>query len=916
MLSTLQKKLGKPYKDLEFILLALQEVLEENGEETIAKYIPLIHNVEIIDDNITEKHIQLYSLVFEIINMVEVNSAVQTRRQKEGDSLSSIKGLWASNFVKLKESGIDLTEIVDKIAQVRVSPVLTAHPTEAKRSTVLEHHRELYLLIVDLENSMYNAWERGNIRHNIKLTLYRLWKTGEIFIIKPDVKSELSNIIHYLTNVFPEILPMLDRRMLQAWKYLGYKTSLIHDSFAFPKISFGNWVGGDRDGHPLVTDEVTEETLYTLRLNALVVIRRKLVTLLKHSSYACSLEHSYHPMQARVTEMLQSLDKTHTFIYQNNGEAFRQFIYLMIAKLPLDTKRDHATELADFKGAYTNADELHNDLLLLKKSMIHFGAKSSAHDEVTNVIRCVDTFGFHLAELDIRQNSTFHDNAMAQIMNIAGLNGNSFLTWNEAKRIAFINDELSTLRPFIYKNALLQEHSKAVISSYNVVEKHIKKYGTAGIGSFIVSMTRSVSDLLIVYILAREAGLTIHTEEGAVCIIPVVPLLETIEDLANGPRILKEFLEHPFTQRSIRYIQKQKKETRPVQQVMVGYSDSNKDGGIIASQWNLYKAQFLLHQVAQETEVSIRFFHGKGGSISRGAGPTHYFIYALPHSTLNGDVRLTEQGETIAQKYANKVNAEYNMELLVSSAVAQSILDTYSPKKMHPLASLLDIISRESQAHYQKLIQEEGFINFFREVTPIDAIEMSRIGSRPSRRTGTASLQDLRAIPWVFAWNQARFNMTSWYGIGTTLHNMKINNTSEYTTLKNAAKTDNFIRYIFTNVDTSLAASDETIMQQYASLVTDIFIKDKFISLFLEELSKTKQALKELLDRDMKERREQHYYSSQLRASLMKPIHTKQILLLKKWRQEKKEGNPQAENTLLEILISINAIAGAMRNTG
>jgi phosphoenolpyruvate carboxylase len=314
--------------------------------------------------------------------------------------------------------------------------------------------------------------------------------------------------------------------------------------------------------------------------------------------------------------------------------------------------------------------------------------------------------------------------------------------------------------------------------------------------------------------------------------------------------------------------------------------------------------------------VKVMFFHGKGGSISRGAGPTHYFVNALPHSSLQGAIRLTEQGETIAQKYANKVNAEYNLELLVASTTARTILDGVTEWAYHPMADILEKLANESKGYYEKLMHEEGFIEFFREATPIDAIESSKIGSRPSRRSGTKTLEDLRAIPWVFSWSQSRYNMTSWFGVGSTLQNLKANQPEIYAEFKKAIKFDPLIRYVFTNVDTSLASTDQLIMTEYASLVTDEKIRAKFLDIFITELRKTSSALEDLLGRPMKERRRNHYYSSLLRASLMDNLHKTQVSLLRKWRQEKAAGADKTDVTLTHLLITINAIASAMRNTG
>lgn len=917
-LELLIKTLGKPYEDLKFLLEALREILIENGEEKMASQIPWINDLpDLHKTDFTERHIQLYSLVFQLVNMVEINGAVQHRRKLEDEELSSINGLWANNFKRLKNGNISENDIAVRLKNIYVEPVLTAHPTEAKRATVLEHHRELYLLIVQMENQMYTKKELENIRHNIKQTLFRLWKTGEIFLEKPDVPSELRNILHYLTNVFPEVISVMDRRMVQAWEDQGFSKQTLYELDAWPKVAFGDWVGGDRDGHPLVTAQVTKDALITLRLNALVVIMRKLTKLVKRLSFTAEIDELIPELKEKANLFVSHLGEMGEEVYaRNRGEGFRQFLSLMIAKLPLDTKRGHATEILEYPGCYKESKELLEDLKLLQKAMREFGAKSIANDDIHETIRIVETFGFHLAHLDVRQNSDFHDKAIQQLLESAGFDKTDFANWPEEERIEFISKELKSNRPFTHQNAILGPNATAVLDSFRVLAAHIDNYGTDGLGSLIVSMTRSVSDLLTVFLLARESGLVKQTKEGLVCLLPVVPLLETIDDLENGPEIMKGFLSHPFTERSLQFIQKREGTEKPLQQIMVGYSDSNKDGGIMASQWHLFKAQTKLYETGRQFNVRVQFFHGKGGSISRGAGPTHYFINSLPHSSLDGTLRLTEQGETIAQKYANKVNAEYNLELLVSTTAEKSIRNYFTERKPHPQADIFEKLANESKAHYEKLMHEEGFVPYFREATPIDAIESSKIGSRPAKRTGANTLDDLRAIPWVFSWSQSRFNMTSWYGVGTALKNLKDRDAATYQSFLEAVKHDAFIRYVLTNVDTSLAATDEKIMEQYTSLVTNEALKKKFSDMFFSELKLAREMLLEVLGVDIEKRRKNHHYSNLLRSSLMTHLHERQVSLLKKWREEKKANSPEADKTQVRLMLTINGIASAMRNTG
>ena len=920
VLQQVQEKLGKPYYDLQFLLECLNETLIENGEESIATAIPWINtNHEIDLETFNNRDIQLYSLVFQLLNIVEVNGAVQNRRKQEDlNSMASVNGLWAKNLQDLTKVGYTDKEIAHLLPDIQVEPVLTAHPTEAKRATVLEHHRNLYLMMVKRENQMYTEKEQHEIRREIKLELYRLWKTGEIFTEKPDVPSELRNVLHYLTNVFPEVLGILDRRLSLAWEEVGLDVKYLIDFRNYPKLSFGSWVGGDRDGHPFVTHKVTSETLNTLRLYAFIIIRRELTKLVKNLSFSLDFEDADRKLRERISELLIDLGEEGKKAFERNkGEAFRQMINLMIAKLPLDVQREHATALHEHPGCYIFAPELIDDLLILKESLVKFGAISIADADLNQMIRLVETFGFHLAHLDIRQNSQFHEKAVAELMQGASMDGNWFLNATEPERLEFINKELETNRPFTHPAMKLDEHADAITSCYKVLLNHIDRYGSQGLGSLIVSMTRSLSDLLSVYLLAREAGLTKTTDKGPVCMLPVVPLLETIDDMKNGPEIVRSFLKHPYTKRSLKYLKARNNQKDLVLQVMVGYSDSNKDGGILASQWGLYQVQSRLATVGDEEGIRIRIFHGKGGSISRGAGPTHWFIKALPYHSINGDIRLTEQGETIEQKYANKINASYNLELLQAGVTTATLLFKRSKVKQYEFSDLLTKLANESKTYYRELIEHKDFLPFFSEATPIDAIESSKIGSRPARRTGKRSLDDLRAIPWVFSWSQSRFNITSWYGIGKTFFDLMESDRTEFERFKEGVVYDSFIRYVLTNVDTSLAATDEKIMGEYASLVKDNNVRKTIMDMILEELKRTREMFDLILDKPIRERRTQHWYSNVIRATAMEDLHKKQIELLKIWRDQKKEGNSDhADETLTSLLLTINAIASALRTTG
>jgi len=920
LLKIVQSNLGKTYNDLEYLLICLKEVMIESGEEELATEIPWINaGINFKEQTFNEKQLQLYSTCFQLLNIVEVNGAVQNRRYvEEHSSPAEINGLWSYNLELLKQNGFSAEQIALFLPQVKVEPVLTAHPTEAKRTIMLEHLRNLYLLVVKRENKMFTKNEQDEIRQDIKIAIHRIWRISDVYTEKPDISSELDNIMHYFVNVFPEVIKLHDRRLLQAWKNAGFDSALIRENGNFPQISFGNWVGGDRDGHPFVTAQVTKNTLLKLRLKSFQVINRVLLSLEKN----LSINVDRKDIGAEFNERFDYLQKeiaTHNASFKNHFplEPFRQFIEFISIKLPVSILDGHIQHFDEELISYRFSNELIADLTILKNALVGIGASEIAYADVCGSIRIVKTFGFHLAKPDIRQNSKYHDLVLSQLLKAAHIYNVDFINADLTSRLSFINKELETTRPFTHPSMPLGDEARATIDCYSVLSEHVRKYGTEVLGSLIISMTRNVADLLIVYLLEREVGLMQNTSDGLASMLPIVPLFETIDDLKHSHEILDEFLSHPVAKNSLKLQQQRCKSEMPVQQVMIGYSDSNKDGGILASQWYLYEAQTKLIEVGVKHGVKIRFFHGKGGSISRGAGPTHWFLRALPPQSINSDIRFTEQGETIERKYANNNNAAYNLELLTAGTLANTLLQKNKPQEPYALASELSFLACESKLVYENLTKMPDFIAFYEKATPIDAIEQSKIGSRPSRRTGTRTLNDLRAIPWVFSWSQCRFNITGWYGVGTSLWRMQHNDPDKFERFKKAVKTDAYVRYVLTNIDSSLASSDEEIFKQYAQLASEVPQSSVILEMLLNEFALTRQMLSEIISRPIADRRKNHYYSTLLRADAMLPLHTHQIELLAQWRNlSKQKKQAEADVVLLELLRCINAIAGAIGFTG
>jgi phosphoenolpyruvate carboxylase len=910
----------KAERDFLFLLHCFQEVLCDLGEHELAEHLPWQHaGMPLEHYPNTERALQAFSIFFQLLNMAEENSAAQNRRTLEAEQgLGHLTGLWGRTLLRFQERGITETDICSLLPEVSIEAILTAHPTEAKRKTVLEQHRQLYLLLVQRENQMWTPLEKLDIRNEIKVVMERLWRTGEILFEKPEVSDERRNVIHYLFNIFPEVLPMLDKRLLQAWRDTGFDTTNLSDPRNLPRLRFGSWVGGDRDGHPLVTAGVTNETLADMRRNALTLVLRHLNELASKLSFCERLQTPGKKLLDRIENLsLKMGERSFKALQRNRHEPWRQFINLMIASLPLEAEKSEDNQITVEPSCYSSSDELLEDLLLLRQSLLDVGAQHIADTEVTPVYRIVQTFGFHLGALDIRQNSHIHDLALSQLMTASGQNGSDFLEWDEVSKRAFLDRELQSPRPFTHPDMKVGAEAEMVLSCYKVLLNHSKKYGTNGIGSLIVSMTRNTSDLLVIYLFAREVGLMTPYGDGDVCILPVVPLFETIEDLAKSPAILREFLQHPVTQRSLEYRRTKAGKTRRVLEVMIGYSDSNKDGGIFASTWALYRAQEAMLEAAKQHGTDILFFHGRGGSISRGAGPTHRFVKAQPYGSFNAGMCFTEQGETIAQKYANRISAVYNLELFMAGVASALIKQQKSEKRANPLEAVMDILSEKSNQAYRKLIEAEGFLTFFREATPIDVIESSRIGSRPARRSGKTSLKDLRAIPWVFSWNQARFSLSGWYGVGSALEHLHATDPEAFDEIRFRSHAWPPLRYIISNADTSMASVDLQIMHQYASLVNDTSIRDHFLGMIEAEYHRTKKYIELLFAKPLEIQRMNVNKFIAPRREGLDMLHQQQIKLLKRWRALKNSaGQKESESLLLELFLTVNAISGGLRTTG
>jgi phosphoenolpyruvate carboxylase len=848
----------------------------------------------------SEKTIQALSIYFQLMTLVEENAATQYRRSHENEAqLSSIRGSWAEALQGWKKTDLSEEAMLEAIADTHIIPVVTAHPTEAKRITVIEIHRELYLLLVQKEHSLVSMLEQQHLREQIIQLLERWWRTGEIYLQKPDIKDERANALHYLSKVFPVVLKNTDQQLKSSWVALGLSPAKITHPAVFPKITFGSWVGGDRDGHPFVTPAITQETLLLHRRAALDLLRVDLLVLAQKLSVSALTNEVPAALTTAIAQKAAFLGaQGQQAMHRNPYEPWRQFVNLLICQLDATIAENFAAPNTYFKSS----DALAQDLAFLRDTLTQNGLGSLAESLLFPLERAVQCFGFHLAKLDIRQNSAFHDKAMVQILQATGETDFAFDQWSEEKRLQFLNNLLD--RQVLLTDVTQSYGAEAdnVLDCYRAIRRHINQYGAAGVGAFIVSMTRQLSDLLVVYFFMRETQLL-----G--CHFSVVPLLETIGDLHRGPDILNAFLQHPFTQARLKH-------TAHRQEVMLGYSDSNKDGGTIASKWHLHKAEIALSEVGQKNGVAVYFFHGTGGTISRGGGKYHRFVESMPEGSVQGTLKITVQGESVAQLFGNPMTAKYNLNALAAGVArhvvknkAQSLAPTY------PLAAM-DFLAQRSFEHYRQLIERPGFIDFFSKVTCIDVLEQSKIGSRPARRTGTRTLNDLRAIPWVFSWNLSRIALTGWYGLGSALHSLQAERPADYQLLKQAAKDWPFFKFLMIQTETNLILSNLEMMRQYALLEEDEARRDVFMDALLQDHAYGFAGIEALFEEAAALRRIGQYDNLEWRNNKLASLHQLHIATLKTWRATPEGQQAEKEGLLVKLLGIINALSSGLKNTG
>jgi phosphoenolpyruvate carboxylase len=914
--------------------------------------------------------IRAFSVYFQLVNIAEQYHRIRRKRFYELRTPDQPqRGSLAETLKRLRRdfSGADLLQRV--VDHLEIVPVMTAHPTEAARRTLLEKHRRITDMLADFDDENLAASRRDELQARLAAEVESVWQTDEVRHTQPTVLDEVNHGLYYfdatLFDAAPAVLDELERQMGE--NFPGVK---LRDG-ASP-LRFGSWIGGDRDGNPFVTPEITWETL---RLQQRLILR-KYRDAVASLGRRLSESSRFAPPTGELSESLKddavALPLVAAEVAARNAEEpYRQKLSYIYARIEnsLRRNRDLAAALrlsgehalisirpglpvvaaltrsdADVVNVYRDGASLWEDLRLVRDSLRAGKAVYAAH-AVNRLMRQVAVFDLHLATLDLRQHSDRHAAALSEITCALGIS--DYARMSEDERVEWLTRELDTPRPLVATDAHYSAETAETLNVFRVARRALDEINPNAIRTYIISMTREVSDMLAALVLAKEAGLVNCRLRIADCgfdqgsesaikhnqqsqdrsaqsairnpqsAIAVTPLFETIEDLRRAPEIMRRLFEHPFYRRRLA-------EQGDLQEVMIGYSDSSKDGGILTSSWELYKAQERLWEVAREHGVELRLFHGRGGTVGRGGGPSHEAILAQPPDTVAGRIKITEQGEVISSKYGLAEIAQRSLELTTSAVIAASLPQpTQDTGKLARWKEVMEEISAEAFAAYRRFARDTpGFYDYFVQATPVEELQHLRIGSRPAKRkSGSKSLDDLRAIPWVFGWTQSRHLLPGWLAVGTALGNFIESRPREnLRLLREMYREWSFFHSTISNIEMTLAKADFQIARQYASRTLDRNLGRRIFRMLEEEYERACHVTLQITgERRLLDQSTVLQRSITVRNPYVDPLSFLQVELLA--RRRRKDGKSEMsdrdrEKLLYAILQTINGIAAGMRNTG
>lgn len=852
--------------------------------------------------------LETYGIWFQLLSIAEQNAMVQQRRQIEKEySRDRVPGTFAYTFNTAAQRGIPAEDIQEVLNNSLICPVITAHPTEAKRVTVLEIHRRIYVLLKQLELDRWTPRERDDLIHELRNEIDLLWLTGEIRLEKPTVEQEVTWGLHFFVESLfdgaAHLYKELDHALEQAYPHYEFSVP--------PLFRFGSWIGGDRDGNPNVTTNVTSTAVITNAKASLKRYRQSLFDLGSKLSIASHSVHISEEFMQALQKKLELLGEAKTFSRRNPGEIFRQYLRCILRSIDATSNNIEKTNKPNI--AYQSAVDLAADLKTLEQGLNDSKCEHLAASNVRPLRHMVETFGFRTVSLDLRENSTVTNSVLAEIWQAlhqrTHLDVPDFKSkeWND-----WITAELTQPLRVVPRFNYLSEQAQSTLSMLEQIQHYQRSLDSKTFGVVILSMTQTSTDILGFYLLAKYVGMFTDADGLEACRILIVPLLETIDDLENGPTILQELFEHAFVRRTIRKF-------GGSQEVMVGYSDSNKDGGFLTSNWIISKAQSQIHEVGINNKIPISFFHGRGGSVSRGGAPSGRAIAAQPVGTIDGRMRVTEQGEVVSYKYANRGFAEEQMQILASSVLTHTLMSGKDPAyQIHAeLDEVLEALSSTAYVTYRKFIETPGLVDFYQQASPVEELTLMKIGSRPARRFGAATLEDLRAIPWVFAWTQNRILVPGWYGVGSSLEQLiKIRGELGSELLQKLYEKHSLFRLILDGVEKTLLLVDMDVAEKYSNLVTNDEQRKNIMSDIKAEYELTCKLLLQITGEDQLCDRfpnfKRHFFR---RIDYLNQAGMEQVELVKKFRSEENSNEPK-QDVLIPLLLSINCVAAGIGSTG
>ena len=846
--------------------------------------------------------IRAFSYFSHLANIAEDRHHVRRREHHERQGHLQ-EGSLAFSFERLAQANIRASDIARTLRHAYIAPVLTAHPTEVQRKSILDAEHAVAQLI-GARDALCTARERAENEALLRARVTQLWQTRMLRTAKLTVADEIENALSYYQTTFLRQIPRLYREI---------ETALPgHEIASFFRM--GNWIGGDRDGNP----NVSADTLYMALARQCETVLRFYLT----EVHELGAELSMSASLCVVTLEMQALAaRSPDQNVHREDEPYRRALIGVYARLAATLHALTGTEALRHavspQNPYGAASEFLSDLNTIEISLRAHHAAAVVAPRLAPLTRAVQVFGFHLATVDLRQSSDQHAAVIAELLKVAKIEPD-YGALTEDARCALLLRLLDEARPLRVRTAHYSAHSVGELAIFEAAATLLHRFGRESLRHYIISHTEEVSDLLEVLVLLKEVGLVRGAlGEGAVADLIVVPLFETIADLRQAAPIMRAFYALPGVAEMI-------KASGHEQDIMLGYSDSNKDGGMFTSNWELYRAEIalveLFAQLGHSHGITLRLFHGRGGTVGRGGGPSYQAILAQPPGTVNGQIRLTEQGEVIASKYAHPEIGLRNLETLVAATLEATLLH---PTQSAPQAFLAaaDVISQISMAAYRKLIYETpGFTDYFFSATPIREIAELNIGSRPASRKATQAIEDLRAIPWGFSWGQCRVALPGWHGFGSAIEGFLGTDSKlrkeRLGLLRRMHRQWPFFRTLLSNLDMVLAKSDLGIAARYVELVEDRRLGKKIFGLIQTEWQRTQEAL--LLITGEAQRLQSNpslARSIEHRFPYLDPLNHLQVELMRRYR-ERREGDPGIERLQRGILISINGLAAGLRNTG